>query len=78
MARKAGLAKRRAARKAYQKAKKTSKPGAGKRFKALAAAAKASGAKDPEAVAATQMWKKYDKKGGARLIKKGKRRKKKK
>ena len=64
---KAGLAKRRAARKAYQKAKK--KPlGEGSRFKAVARAAKASGAKNPEAVAAAQRWKKYGKKGGAKLI----------
>ena len=46
---KAGLAARRAARKRYQKAVKTSKPGAGKRFAALEAAARAGGARNPAA-----------------------------
>lgn len=60
---KAGLANRRTKRAAYQRAVKTSKPGAGKRFKALAAAAKAGGAKNPEAVAAAIGRKKYGKAG---------------
>lgn len=72
MAKKAGLNERRAARKAYERARKTSKPGEGKRFKALAESARASGAENPEAVAAAAMWRKYGKKGGAALIKKGK------
>lgn len=59
------------ARAQYERAKKKP-PGEGSRFKAVAAAARASGAKNPEAVAAKAMWKKYRKKGGARLIKKGK------
>ena len=71
MARKAGLARRRAARKAYERATKRP-PGEGSRFKALAEAAKAGGAKSGEAVAASIMWKKYGKKGGAELIAKGK------
>ena len=65
------LAQRRAARKDYEKAKK--KPlGEGSRFKAVEKAAAAGGAENPAAVAATQMWKKYGKKGGAKLIRKGK------
>ena len=48
---------------AYQKAKKTTKPfqKGGKRFKAIVASAKARGAKNPRAVAAAVMWKKYGK-----------------
>lgn len=60
------------ARKNYEKAKKTSKPGEGKRFKALAAVAKASGAENPEAVAAAIGRKKYGKKKMASMAKKGK------
>jgi len=75
LAKKASLSKRRAARKAYERARKTSKPGEGKRFAALARAAEASGASNPKGVAAAVMWKKYGKKGGAALIKKGKARK---
>lgn len=67
-----GITKRRAARKAYEEAVKASVPGEGKRFAALAKAAEAGGAKSGEAVAAARMWKKYGKKGGAALIKKGK------
>ncbi len=67
-----GITKRRAARKAYEEAVKTSAPGEGKRFAALAKAAEAGGAKNPRAVAAAAMWEKYGKKGGAALIKKGK------
>jgi len=67
-----GLAARRRARKAYERARKTSPPGGGKRFKALVKVAKLGGARNPRAVAAAIMWKKYGKKGGARLIKKGK------
>ena len=50
-----------AARRAYDKAKKSSKPGEGKRFKAVEASAKASGASDPGAVAAAAGRKKYGK-----------------
>lgn len=67
-----GLAARRKARMAYSHAAKTSEPGEGKRFEAVEESAKASGASDPKAVAAAAMWKKYGKKGGAALIKKGK------
>lgn len=62
----------RKARKEYEKAKKKP-PGEGSRFKAVAKGAKARGARNPEAVAAFIMWKKYKKKGGAALIRKGKR-----
>ena len=72
MAKKAPLSVRRAARKRYERVRKTTKPGSGKRFKALEASARASGASNPKAVAAAVMWRKYGKKGGARLIKKGK------
>lgn len=61
MAKKAGLAKRRAARKAYEQAVKTSKPGEGKRFAALAKAAEAGGAENPEAVASAVGRRKYGK-----------------
>ena len=48
---KAGLAKRRTARKKYEKAKK--KPlGEGSRFEAIVESARASGAKNPKGVAA--------------------------
>lgn len=69
---KKNLEGRRSARKAYEKAAKTSEPGEGSRFKALAKSAAAGGAKDAVKVAAAAMWKKYGKKGGAALIKKGK------
>ena len=59
---KASLAKRRAARKAYQKAAATSKPGEGARFKAVEESARAGGAKNPAAVAAAIGRKKYGKK----------------
>ena len=71
MARKTNLKQRRAARGAYQSAAK--KPlGEGSRFKAVEESARAGGAREPEAVAASVMWKKYGKKGGAAIIKKGK------
>ena len=77
MARKASLKKRRAARKAYQKAKK--KPlGSGARFAALAKAAKASGASNPEAVAAKIGIAKYGKKKMAAMAAAGRKRKKRK
>lgn len=51
----------RQARLAYERAAKTTRPfqKGGARFKAIAAAAKARGAKSPEAVAASVLWKKY-------------------
>lgn len=65
------LVERRRARLKYIQAKK--KPaGEGSRFKAVETAAKVGGARNPAAVAAAIMWKKYGKKGGAALIKKGK------
>jgi len=76
MARKASLKKRRAARKAYEATAKKSKPGSGKRFKALAKAAKASGASNPEAVTAAIRRKKYGKKKFQKMAAAGKRRKK--
>ena len=61
-----------AAKAAYKRSK--GKPlGEGSRFKAMTRVAKAGGAKSPKAVAASIMWKKYGKKGGAALIAKGKR-----
>lgn len=45
----------------YKRAKKTSKPGQGKRFKAMEKVAKAKGAKDPGALAAHIGRKKYGK-----------------
>lgn len=55
--------KARKARKAYERAAKTTKPfqKGGSRFKAIEASAAARGAKNPAAVAAKAMWKKYGK-----------------
>lgn len=53
------IAGRRAARQKYEQAAKSSKPGEGKRFAALEASARASGARDPGAVAAAIGRKKY-------------------
>ena len=66
------MKKVKAAREKYKAVKKTSKPGEGKRFKAVAAVAKASGADNPEAVAAAIGRKKYGKKKMAAMAKKGK------
>lgn len=76
MARKASLAKRRAARKAAARATKTAKLGSGVRFKAVAASAKAGGARNPEAVAAMVGRKKYGAKKMAKLAAAGRKRKK--
>jgi hypothetical protein len=55
-----GLAKRRQTRQNYQQAKKTSAPGTGGRFKALAKSIRAGGkVRNPEAVAAWIGRKKY-------------------
>lgn len=56
---KESLPKRRQARKQADKAEKTSKLGSGTRFKAIEKSAKASGAKNPAAVAAAAGRKKY-------------------
>ena len=74
MARKASIKVRRAARKAYQKARK-SPLGSGKRFAAVKAAAKAGGARNPAAVAAFVGRKKYGKKKMAKLAAAGRKRK---
>nr|NIV16249.1 hypothetical protein [Fodinibius sp.] len=66
-----GLKKRRAARERYEEVAKKEKPGEGGRFKALEAAAKASGAKDPGAVAAAIGRKKYGAKKFAEMGAKG-------
>lgn len=66
--------RRRAARKQYEKAKK--KPlGEGSRFKAVEAAAKAGGARDPAAVAAAIGRKKYGAKKMAQLAAAGRKKK---
>lgn len=67
------MAKTTAARKAYEKAKK-SKLGSGKRFAAVKAAAKAGGAKNPGAVAAAIGRKKYGAKKMAKMSAKGRKR----
>ncbi len=63
------------ARKAYERAKKTSKPGEGKRFEALTKVIEAGGAKNPEAVAAYIGRKKYGKKRFQEMAAKGRKRK---
>ncbi len=67
------LEQRRAARRHYEKVKKTKPLGEGSRFKALARIAELGGAKNPEAVAASVMWKKYGKQKGKEIIRRGKR-----
>ena len=71
---KAGIGKRRAARKAYATAVKTSRPGQGARFAALAASAKAGGAKNPAAVAAAAGRKKYGKSAFQKMAARGRKR----
>ncbi|MGB9886905.1 MAG: hypothetical protein ACPLRW_07910 [Moorellales bacterium] len=75
MAKKASLSERRAARKAYEQARKTSKPGEGKRFKALVKAVAAGGAENPEAVAAAIGRRKYGKKRFQQMAAKGRKKK---
>jgi hypothetical protein len=77
MAKKAPLAQRRAARKKYEQAKKAPL-GSGKRFAAVEASAKAGGADNPGAVAASAARKKYGNKKVAQLAAKGRSRKSKK
>jgi len=69
------LNKRRAARKNYEKVAKTSKPGEGGRFAALSKAAKAGGAKNPDAVAAMVGRKKYGAAKFAQMAAAGKKKK---
>ncbi len=65
------MAKRRG-KGAYERAKQ--KPlGEGSRFKAVAGEVRKAGASNPDAVAGAIMWKKYGKKKGSALIRKGKR-----
>lgn len=70
------LKQRKAARKAYKKAVKTSKPGAGKRFAAVKKIAKLGGARKPGAVAAAIGRKKYGKKRFQAMAAKGRKKKK--
>lgn len=72
MARKKGGALAKAAAKAYEKAKASSKPGEGKRFAALTKALAAKGAKDPEKLAAWIGRKKYGAKRMAKMAARGK------
>jgi hypothetical protein len=66
---------RRAARKAYGKAKAHSKPGSGARFNALMKSAEAGGAENPAAVAASIGRKKYGAKAMAKMSAKGRKKK---
>lgn len=75
VAKKAGLPARRAARKAYEQAVKTSKPGEGKRFAALKTAAAASGARDPGAVASAAGRRRYGKSAFQKMAATGRRKK---
>ena len=72
---KASLAVRRRTRKAAARATKTAKLGSGARFRAVAAAARASGAKNPAAVAAAIGRKKYGKKRFQQMAAAGRKRK---
>lgn len=62
---------RKSARKDYEKAAATSKPGEGKRFEALEKSAAAGGAKDPGAVAAAIGRRKYGQKKFQSMATKG-------
>jgi hypothetical protein len=72
MAKKAALAIRRATRKIAKKTRKSAKLGSGARFKAIVKAAKASGARNPQAVAAAAGRKKYGSKKLTALARAGK------
>lgn len=76
MIKKAPISKRRATRKKVAKVEKTSKLGSGARFNAIEKAAKASGAKNPKAVAAAIGRKKYGQKKMTKLASAGKKSKK--
>jgi len=71
--RKRGAKLAEAAQKAYERVKKTSKPGEGSRFKALSKALAAKGAKNPDALAAWIGRKKYGKKRFQQMAAKGRR-----
>ena len=73
----ASLATRRRTRKAATRATRTAKLGSGKRFAAVKAAARASGARNPGAVAAAIGRKKYGAKKMARMAAAGRKRKRK-
>jgi hypothetical protein len=73
---KASPAKRKAARANQKRVQKKAKLGSGKRFAAVAKAAKASGAKNPAAVAAAIGRKKYGAKKMAKMAAAGRKRKK--
>jgi hypothetical protein len=62
------------ARAGYRRAVKTSRPGAGKRFKAFAKMAKAGGARNPAAVAAVAGRRKYGAKRFAKMAGRGRHR----
>lgn len=68
----ADQSQKKAARKAYTKTVNDSKLGSGTRFKVLEKSIKASGAKDPAAVAASVGRKKYGSEKMALLAKRGK------
>ena len=71
---KASLKVRRAARKTQQRVQKTAPLGSGKRFKAVAKAAEAGGARNPGAVAAAIGRKKYGQKKMTKMAVAGKKR----
>lgn len=71
---KASLKTRRRLRKAAARATRTKKLGTGSRFKAVAASAKASGARNPKAVAAAVGRKKFGKKKFQKLAARGRKR----
>lgn len=71
---KSSLKVRRAARKGYQKAARTSRPGAGARFAALERSARAGGARNPAGVAAAMGRRKYGAKRFAGMAAAGRKR----
>lgn len=77
MVKKKGAAKlAKAAAEAYEKVKGNSKPGSGKRFKALSKALEAKGAETPEALAAWIGRQKYGKERFQKMAAKGRGKKK--
>lgn len=69
--------KKSAAERAYEEAKRTSKPGEGRRFKALNRVLATKGARNPDALAAWIGQQKYGKKRFQQMAAAGRRRKKK-
>lgn len=65
---------RKGARENYEKVAKKSKPGSGARFEAVEKSAKASGAKNPAAVAASAGIEKYGKRKMSEMAAKGRER----